>query len=266
MKLISFTAGLGNQLFQYCFYCYLSSNFPNENIYGYYNKRWLENHGGVLIDRFFDVRLPITSKWINLLGLYLRILNKCFGSGISKDDDFYINRTMFVGYWQDKHYFKGIDISYKKELVISEKNKECLEKILMCNSVAVHFRRGDYMLPKFQKVFGSICTVDYYQKSISKMSAQISEPVFFVFSDDIDWVKQNFIFDKVYFVDWNKGQDSFWDMYLMSQCSANIIANSTFSFWGAYLNKNNPIVIYPKNWIRTNLEHPDIFPEKWIGL
>ena len=63
--------------------------------------------------------------------------------------------------------------------------------------------------------------------------------VFFVFSDDIDWVKQNFTFNKVYFVDWNKGQNSFWDMYLMSQCSANIIANSTFSFWGAYLNGNS---------------------------
>ena len=98
------------------------------------------------------------------------------------------------------------------------------------------------------------------------MEEKISEPVFFVFSDDIDWVKQNFTFNKVYFVDWNKGQNSFWDIYLMSQCSANIIANSTFSFWGAYLNKNNPFVIYPQKWVRTNLKQPNIFPKKWMAL
>lgn len=117
------------------------------------------------------------------------------------------------------------------------------------------------MLPQFKKIFGEVCTVKYYLKSIRKVEEKISEPVFFVFSDDIDWVKQNFTFNKVYFVDWNKGQNSFWDMYLMSQCSANIIANSTFSFWGAYLNKNNPFVIYPQKWVRTNLKQPNIFPK-----
>lgn len=115
------------------------------------------------------------------------------------------------------------------------------------------------MLPQFRKIFGEVCTVKYYLKSIRKVEEKISEPVFFIFSDDIDWVKQNFTFNKAYFVDWNKGQNSFWDMYLMSQCSANIIANSTFSFWGAYLNKNNPFVIYPQKWIRTNLKQPNIF-------
>ena len=104
---------------------------------------------------------------------------------------------------------------------------------------------------------------------------KVKDPVFFFFCDmdSIEWCKKNsriygidFNKDKVYFVDWNKGQNSFWDMYLMSQCSANIIANSTFSFWGAYLNKNNPFVIYPQKWVRTNLKRPNIFPKKWMAL
>lgn len=121
MKLVSFTAGLGNQLFQYCFYRYLLNKFPNEKIYGYYNKKWLEKHGGIIIEHFFDVKLPRSTRWINLYGQYLRIIYKCFSCGVSKDDDFEMNRTMFVGYWQDQCFFSGINISYKKDLVISEK-------------------------------------------------------------------------------------------------------------------------------------------------
>ena len=181
MKLVSFTAGLGNQLFQYCFYRYLLNKFPNEKIYGYYNKKWLEKHGGIIIEHFFDVKLPRSTRWINLYGQYLRIIYKCFSCGVSKDDDFEMNRTMFVGYWQDQCFFSGINISYKKDLVISEKNTWLLGEILKCNSVAIHFRRGDYMLPQFKKIFGEVCTVKYYLKSIRKVEEKISEPVFFVF-------------------------------------------------------------------------------------
>ena len=98
---------------------------------------------------------------------------------------------------------------------------------------------------------GFICSIDYYRKAIKIINSKIDDPVYFVFSDDIDWCKQNLkIKHRVYFIDWNKGRDSYKDMVLMSKCKHNIIANSSFSWWGAWLN-NNPqkLVIAPNEWV-----------------
>ena len=88
-----------------------------------------------------------------------------------------------------------------------------------------------------------------------------------VFSDDIEWVKSNLHYADMTFVDWNTGEDSWQDMYIMSQCKYNIIANSTFSWWGAWLN-NTPdkIVIAPKQWMKEETKRSDIIPETWIRL
>ena len=89
----------------------------------------------------------------------------------------------------------------------------------------------------------------------------------FVFSDDIPWCKSNLNIHDAVFVDWNTGEDSYIDMYLMKHTKANIIANSTFSYWGAYFNANHPLVIYPKKWKYSESEEAlDIFPDNWIGM
>ena len=114
------------------------------------------------------------------------------------------------------------------------------------NSVSVHVRRGDYLNPENVTMFGNICTDAYYQNAIEFVKRIIPDAHFYFFSDDVSYVKKRFSGDDYTIVDINHGRDSFYDMWLMSNCKHNICANSTFSFWGARLNSNeNKIMIRP---------------------
>lgn len=113
-------------------------------------------------------------------------------------------------------------------------------------SVSVHLRRGDYLDEKNTAMFGNICTDAYYRKAIEYVKTLCSNPHFYIFSDDIPYVRHQFTGEEYTVVDINHGRDSFFDMWLMSRCRHNICANSTFSFWGARLNSNdNKIMIRP---------------------
>ena len=93
-----------------------------------------------------------------------------------------------------------------------------------------------------------------------------SKEMSYIFSDDMDWVKNNISISNALYIDWNKSENSWQDMYLMSQCKHNIIANSTFSWWGAWLNQNpNKLIIAPKKFLNT-IETPDLIPSDWIKL
>ena len=115
-------------------------------------------------------------------------------------------------------------------------------------SCSLHVRRGDYLK---DPDFCGICDLDYYKKAVETVLSKTKKQVtFLVFSNDINWCKENladdFAGNEVIYVDWNTGKDSYKDMYLMSQCQANIIANSSFSWWGAYLNESpNKLVVSP---------------------
>ena len=105
-----------------------------------------------------------------------------------------------------------------------------------------------------------------YLNAIAEMNKRISQPSYYVFSDDIAWVKENLPLPKAFFIDWNKGTESWQDMMLMSRCRHHIICNSTFSWWGAWLNpRENKTVIMPERWFR-HCETPDICPDKWIKV
>ena len=132
-------------------------------------------------------------------------------------------------------------------------------------SVSLHIRRGDYLDPENLERYGGICTIEYYMKGISIIKNYFERPSFFIFSNDMEWVKENMDIPNPVYIDINKGKDSYMDMYLMSRCKANIIANSSFSYWGAMLNINpSPLVVYPQKWF--NNYTPDIFPQSWIGI
>jgi hypothetical protein len=108
---------------------------------------------------------------------------------------------------------------------------------------------------------------DYYSQAIALCREKLGTSVrFFFFSDDIAWVKENIQVENAEYIDWNTGKESIYDMYLMSQASANIIANSTFSYWAAFLNKRNRLVVYPKNWFANGWIPGDIFPDDWVVL
>lgn len=113
--------------------------------------------------------------------------------------------------------------------------------------------------------FGKYCSEDYYKAAIDKEQCVNPNARFFVFSDDIDWAKENLKISNAVFVSGNDGDKSWIDMYLMSLCGNNIIANSTFSYWAARLNiHNSQRVYYPRQWFRW--ENPDIFPDSWIAV
>ena len=116
------------------------------------------------------------------------------------------------------------------------RNAELAREMNAQESVSVHIRRGDYLKPENASIFGNICTEKYYETAIRTVVEKYPEAHFYIFSDDIPYVTEHYQGEKYTIVDINHGKDSFYDMYLMSQCRHNICANSTFSFWGARLN------------------------------
>lgn len=270
MKVLVYSGGLGNQLFCYAFTQYLRNKFPEERVYGVYNKMKLNEHYGLEINRWFNVDLP-KSKWYASLLTYLLYATKKITGWTSLLDlhqGDVLNKRAIVG-WAFRPLNKYIPsnewIRWKiDESKLSEPNKSILKEIRNSKSVFIHVRRGDYLSPKYRKQFEGCCGLDYYKKAISFMKERIKSTRFFIFSDDIGWVKNNINIDNVTYIDWNHGEDSPYDMYLMSQCKYAIIANSTFSYWGARLGGKKRIIIYPGKWFNPPRKVSDMFPKDWI--
>lgn len=155
-----------------------------------------------------------------------------------------------TGYFACEKYYADIlyDLREKIQFPPSSNplNREMADRMRNGNSVSVHVRRGDYLNPENVTMFGNICTDAYYQNAIDFVKRIIPDTHFYFFSDDVSYVKKRFSGNDYTIVDINHGRDSFYDMWLMSNCKHNICANSTFSFWGARLNSNeNKIMIRP---------------------
>lgn len=137
----------------------------------------------------------------------------------------------------------------------------------------MHIRRGDYVSNEiYQNILGEVCSYDYYYNALKYIQSKIQDISLYIFSDDINWVRNNFDFLSNYnvtFINHNKDTESYIDMQLMSNCQYNIIANSTFSWWGAWLNKNPlKMVLAPKIWFKKNkrLQDNHIVPDDWIKI
>jgi hypothetical protein len=177
------------------------------------------------------------------------------------------------GYWQSEQYFADFadelrnDFTFRKPLVAE--NKYLAEEMLGHNSVSIHIRRGDYVSIAKNARFFESCSLDYYYKGLAKISERQPDLHVYVFSDDIEWAKQNL--DIVYpitFINHNQGENAFEDMRLMSLCKHNIIANSSFSWWGAWLNQTpEKIVIAPERWFaQGSNDTRDLLPGSWVKL
>jgi len=179
------------------------------------------------------------------------------------------------GFWQSELYFKAIESTIRKEFEFvvapDQQNAECLEQIHSTNSVSMHFRRGDYVNLAETNQFHGVSGIDYYKAAMVDIKKKVKDPHFFVFSNDLDWVKDNMTFDDAHtFVDHNPGRKSYEDLRLMINCKHNVIANSSFSWWAAWLN-NNPekIIIAPARWFNdeeTTKKAGYMIPESWIRL
>ena len=167
--------------------------------------------------------------------------------------DIIAHKRYFWGYWQDERYFRHIRKKLLQDFnfpVLDGTNASLMNSLKGEVTCAVHVRRGDYLK---HPMYRGLCDIEYYEKAIARMRRKVGGVKFIVFSNDMEWVNDNLktaLGQDAILADWNKGADSFRDMQLMSVCRHNIIANSSFSWWGAWLNANpNKIVMAPKKWL-----------------
>lgn len=173
-----------------------------------------------------------------------------------------------AGYWACEAYYADILGMLRKEIRFpesgEERNRETMEKMAERTSVSIHVRRGDYLDAVNAAMFGGICTDEYYDSAVRYIKERYPEAVFYVFSDDVDYVRVRYQGPEFRVVDWNQGKDSFYDMQLMSCCQHNICANSTFSFWGARLNgHSDKCMIRPSIHKNTQICAPEQMQRLW---
>jgi hypothetical protein len=285
MIIVKLQGGLGNQMFQYALYKKLSiiGKCVKIDLQDYEK---LKMHNGYELEKVFNIKASIANtEEVNTLkdsnkSIYNKFRRKLFGvkksnfveeyfkyyDNLWEMDDVYLD-----GYWQSAKYFQDIREhivnDFKVDLSNDIKNNETIDIMNKSNSVSIHFRRGDYISnPEAAKVHGGITTIQYYKNAIEKISKSIDNPKFFVFSDDIEWVVNNFNIPDSKIIDWNIGEDSYKDLILMSMCKHNIMANSSFSWWGAWLNSNeDKVVIIPNKWAN-GFEAAHVACPDWICL
>ena len=274
MKIVFIQGGLGNQIFQYAFFRYLIKK-GYRRVYLDGAAGFISKHGGFELKRLFpsiaaDQRvLPYwKARPPYLLGELLRLI---FRLDLRTDEEQPKGRKLWwKAHWQEYRYPEYVREEIVKSLefipIEDEKNVKILQLITSTNAVSIHVRRGDYLQPHMRPMFGDICSTDYYHKAIGYIRGKVENPQFFVFSDDPDWVKKNLSPECAVYVDWNRGKDSFRDMQLMSCCKHHIIANSSFSWWGAWLSPYpEKLVVCPAKWFHNfPVEKVDrLLPPDW---
>lgn len=268
MIVIKLSGGLGNQMFQYIFGQYISKKYNSKVEY---NIDFYDDQDGRLDFRNyelhkFNIDVPIAKNSFlsiyNKKNKFEKISFLISNFLLNRKDSFFVivesrykllnffsllfSNRYFVGYWQDKYFLEYFDKEIPKWFILkhqySERKVESLEHNK--NSVSIGVRRGDYV------GLNATCEIDYYRRAVRFISQKVEQPFFLIFSDDIAWCKENLDLNNYChrFIDANI-EVPFANMELMSKCKHNIISNSTYDWWGVYLNKNkNKIIISPKGW------------------
>ena len=278
MRLIKMIGGLGNQMFIYAFYLQMRKRFPGTRI-DLSDMRHYHAHNGYELDRVFgisDREFCIAKPLKKVLEfLFFKVIlerKQNLETMEAFTKSYAYPFLYFKGFYQSERFFKDVEGEVRQAFAfdMSKANAESqtLARQIQENphAVSLHVRRGDYMEPKFYKRYGTVCSQAYFQRAVEMMLAQVPQAHFYIFSDDVEWVKQNLRLPRATVVSCNRGADSWQDMMLMSLCRHNIICNSTFSWWGAWLNANpEKRVIAPSRWL-ADVDMPYIIPETWIKV
>ncbi len=285
--------GLGNQLFQYAALRYYAKRYgatmrivvdPHWNAQSHgYPRPCLLSHFNLSVpmhERTLAERLILTDiPWLKVAIAPLRWVRRArvFSQQPSRRYLFlqdlplgsFAKTLYMVGWWHTYHMIDELEEELRREFTFKEpangKNLEILKQIEQCrNPVSIHVRRGDTVVAATGRV---ALPGSYYADAIANLKAQLADPTFFVFSDEIAFVKENMSLDtRVVFVDANDDFAAHEDLRLMAACRHHIIANSTFSWWGAWLSPyQDKIVIAPKQWyISEGSYYPELMPQTWM--
>jgi len=294
MIVVKLMGGLGNQLFQYSFGRYLSHVHNTDLILD--DSFYVDTPIGAT-SRVYELdKFPIYGRRVSAAERYMlrtysgglwKLLRRLapLPGGLKYIYDYsptgpsnynkFVNNVYLDGYWQSPKYFDQINKILRSELIpitsmsdfdINFKNeiKEAGDK-----AISLHIRRGDFISNNTVASSHGVCSTNYYSSCMEYMASRISNPKFFIFSDDIDWVKENFKYEnRVTYIDKEIGGSAVQDLQLMMLCKHHIVANSTFSWWGAWLGySTGQVVTRPKLW---SLEKPEIgdliCPSDWVAL
>lgn len=287
MLIVKIYGGLANQMFQYSLYksllhkkievytdtisfipswgfddVSLKNTFPNVSV----------NDAEVDLIKQFSSDRSILSRLRKFLGLHKKTHyfepTYHYNLGVfALNSDYYIE-----GYWQTEKYFIDIQEEIRKDFIfkkfLDQKNIDLLNILENEVSVSIHVRKGlDYK----KSITNGTCEIDYYNKAIDLIKEKVKNPRFFVFTDNKEWVKEMFTHFEYTLVDWNpvSGPSNYLDMQLMSHCKHNIIANSSYSWWGAWLNPSKEkVVIAPAKWYMGKLNDStiDLIPPEWYRI
>lgn len=267
MVIVRILGGLGNQMFQYAFAKSLQQKGFDVQI-DITKFKTYKLHGGYHLDKYnIDLETADNfSVFLAKIGIIKSIKEK--GSLFNKNLLNVKGKKYMKGYFQSEKYFKEIREILLEQFQKSGKNddsteffsKQIRETMPNCS---LHVRRGDYVNNSKNHTIHGVCDLDYYKRALQLVLSKEKQTTFFIFSDDILWAKENLKIEKAIFVDHKCTPHE--DIYLMSLCKNNITANSSFSWWGAWLNKNKEkIVISPKQWYVS--KKTNIICDDWIKL
>lgn len=291
MIIIRMMGGIGNQMFQYALYSelkYLGRDVKMDDVHGFKED---EQRDPVLTESFGIQYERATEEEIRditdaHMSFFTRVRRKLFGrhsleivepDGVFRPEILKVDHAYLTGYWQSEKYFPDAQVrqllrdTYElqpEKLIHSEEGWALLQQIEESESVSVHVRRGDYLWPGVVENFGGICTEEYYQKAMERILQDKPEASFFIFTNDKEWCREHMKGERVFTVDSTKDEKDadLLDMLLMSRCSHHIIANSSYSWWAAWLNDTpDKIVVAPAKWLN-NKDMSDVYTERMIRI
>lgn len=225
-------------------------------------KKWgIPNRFKVLINRYLKLGLDPYPKY------YLKERGHRFQREILMcPDNHYLS-----GFWQSEKYFAHIRSTLLSDFggrakKISQRNERLASEISATDSISLHVRRTDYVTNASANKHHGLCSLEYYKQAMKIIEEKVQKPTYYIFSDDPSWSKTNIKSKhKIVYISHNQSREAHEDIRLMSQCQHNIIANSSFSWWGAWLNQNkDKIVIAPKRWLADmSVDTSDRLPSTW---
>ncbi len=291
MIIVNIIGGLGNQMFQYAFAYAVARKKQTSFRFDISSFEWYGLRKYELNCYYITGELAEPSdinrlkyKQESLFGRIYRRLAKQqtpYASSFYKESNLLFDEAVFDqpgdayfdGYWQSEKYFQAYRTDLTKHFVLKNplhsQSQAYQQQITSCQSVSLHIRRGDYVINAKANSIHGTCDLAYYQNAVAHIKGRVSNPHFFIFSDDLAWAKDNLGFiDQLTFIELPADIPDYEEMYLMSLCQHNIIANSSFSWWGAWLNQHpDKIVIAPSCWFKDeSIDTRDLIPVSWLRL